>query len=66
MVCGRTTRGDPVYFPAASFRGRIIYFCTESCLGAFRADPDRFYAAHRKPHGECDLAAPLPGEREEK
>jgi YHS domain-containing protein len=48
-LCGRIFRNtDPQYFPRAEYRGRTIYFCTESCLGAFQADPKRFYAAHRK------------------
>jgi YHS domain-containing protein len=24
----------------------VIYFCTEFCRNAFKADPDRFYEAH--------------------
>ncbi len=48
-LCGRTFHNtDPRYFPSAEYRGRILYFCTQSCLGAFRADPARFYAAHRR------------------
>jgi YHS domain-containing protein len=48
-LCGRTFHNtDPQYFPCATFRGRTIYFCTGSCLGAFNADPARFYRAHRK------------------
>lgn len=48
-LCGRIFHNtDPQYFPRAEYRGRTIYFCTESCLGAFRSDPKRFYAAHRK------------------
>jgi YHS domain-containing protein len=48
-LCGRIFHHtDPQYFPRAEYRGRTIYFCTESCLGAFQADPKRFYAAHRK------------------
>lgn len=48
-LCGRTFHNtDPQYFPCAEYRGRILYFCTESCLGAFNADPARFYAAHRR------------------
>ena len=47
-LCGRIFRDtDPVYFPRAEFRGRRIYLCTESCLGAFLADPDLFYKVHR-------------------
>jgi len=39
---------DPQYFPRAQYRGRTIYFCTDACLGAFFADPEMFYNAHRK------------------
>lgn len=47
-LCGRIFRDtDPQYFPRAQYRGRRIYFCTESCLGAFLADPDLFYKMHR-------------------
>jgi YHS domain-containing protein len=48
-LCGRIFRDtDPQYFPRAQYRGRTIYFCTESCRGAFFADPGIFYKAHRK------------------
>lgn len=48
-LCGRLFRHtDPAYFPRASYRGRTIFFCTESCLGAFLAAPQEFYLAHRK------------------
>ncbi len=48
-LCGRTFHNtDPQYFPRAEYRGRLLYFCTDSCLGAFRADPARFYVAHRR------------------
>ena len=48
-LCGRIFHNtDPRYFPRAAYHGRTIYFCTESCLGAFHADADRFYRAHRK------------------
>jgi YHS domain-containing protein len=48
-LCGRTFQDtDPQYFPRAQYRGRTIYFCTESCLGAFLADPEIFYKIHRK------------------
>jgi YHS domain-containing protein len=52
-LCGRIFRDtDPQYFPRAQHRGRTIYFCTESCLGAFLADPDIFYKAHRKSYND--------------
>ena len=48
-LCGRVFHNtDPQYFPQAFYRGRKIYFCTESCLGAFLAEPDGFFKAHRK------------------
>lgn len=47
-LCGRIFRDtDSQYFPSAQYRGRRIYLCTESCLGAFLADPDLFYKMHR-------------------
>jgi hypothetical protein len=47
-LCGRIFRAtDPAYFPHAQYRGRKIYLCTDSCLGAFLADPDLFYKVHR-------------------
>jgi hypothetical protein len=48
VLCGRVFRdADPKYFPSAQYRGRTIRFCTESCLGAFLADPNIFYKVHR-------------------
>jgi YHS domain-containing protein len=47
-LCGRIFRDtDPAYCPLAQYRGRTIYLCTDSCLGAFLADPDVFYKVHR-------------------
>ncbi|MBI5296071.1 MAG: hypothetical protein HY869_11405 [Chloroflexi bacterium] len=47
-LCGRIFHDtDPTYFPRTAYRGRTIYFCTESCLGAFLANPEAFYKAHR-------------------
>ena len=38
-LCGRIFRDtDPAYFPRVEYRGRTIYLCTESCLGAFLDD----------------------------
>jgi len=55
-LCGRIFHNtDPQYFPRAEYRGRIIYLCTESCLGAFRADPKRFYMAHCKSAHKTNL-----------
>ena len=47
-LCGRKFHDtDSAYFPRVEYRGRTIYLCTESCLGAFLADPDVFYKVHR-------------------
>jgi YHS domain-containing protein len=47
-LCGRIFRDtDPQYFPRVKYRGRTLYLCTESCRGAFLADPDLFYKMHR-------------------
>jgi len=47
-LCGRIFHDtDSSYFPRAIYKGKIIYLCTESCLGAFLADPDIFYKVHR-------------------
>jgi len=58
MVCGRTITGNPTYFPQAEYAGKEVYFCTEYCLRAFLADPERFTLAHGKKSktgdGPCD------------
>jgi len=47
-LCGRIFREtDPAFYPRAEYRGRTILLCTEPCLGAFQADPEIFYKAHR-------------------
>ena len=47
-LCGRIFRDtDPAYYPRVEHRGRTILLCTDSCLGAFRADPELFYKVHR-------------------
>ena len=46
MVCGRAIAADLAACYQAEFQGRVIYFCTDICLEAFLADPERFYAAH--------------------
>jgi len=48
MLCGRRMTVHLDYAIRANYQGRIIHFCTESCLNAFRADPERFYYAHSK------------------
>jgi YHS domain-containing protein len=47
-VCHRVMTADVNWYPHAEYNGRIIYFCTEFCLEAFNADPQRFYLAHSK------------------
>jgi YHS domain-containing protein len=47
-VCHRLMTADVNWYPRATYKGRTIYFCTEFCLEAFNADPDRFYLAHSK------------------
>ena len=47
-VCGRRITTDPAYAFPTPYQGRTIYFCTEFCLWAFEADPERFYAAHSR------------------
>jgi YHS domain-containing protein len=62
-VCHRTVSGDLTYYPKAEFRGRTVYFCTEYCLRAFLADPERFYPAHSKRRMDpikCKYAAEKP------
>ena len=48
MLCGRGMTAHPDYAVHEIYQGRTLYFCTESCLNAFRADPERFYCAHSK------------------
>jgi hypothetical protein len=45
-VCGRVMTADILWYPHAEYETRTIYFCTEICLDAFKADPDRFYKTH--------------------
>ncbi len=48
-LCGRILYNtDSSYFPQAEYRGRKIFLCTNSCLGAFLADPEIFCKVHRK------------------
>jgi len=49
MLCGRSIQGNPIYYPQAEYEGRRVYFCTQFCRNAFENEPDRFYAAHRRP-----------------
>lgn len=47
-LCGRIFQDtDVTYFPRVEYRGRTLYLCTQTCLDAFVADPDKFYKAHR-------------------
>ncbi len=56
-VCQRTIHNDPAYYPTTEYNGRIIHFCTGFCLEAFRADPDRFYAAHSRKKSSFMISA---------
>ena len=47
-VCHRAMTAPPESYYLAEYRGRTIYFCTEFCLEAFNADPERFYNAHSR------------------
>jgi len=47
-VCHRPMTTDINWYPSAEYKGRRIYFCTEFCLEAFNADPERFYVAHSR------------------
>ncbi len=49
MLCGRSIQGNPKYFPQGDYQGRPVFFCTEFCRRAFESEPERFYAAHRRP-----------------
>jgi hypothetical protein len=47
-LCGRIFRDvDSIYYPRVEYNERTILLCTDSCLGAFLADPDIFYKVHR-------------------
>jgi len=45
-VCHRVLTVDSVWVPQAEYQGQTLYFCTEACLEAFCADPERFFLAH--------------------
>lgn len=47
-VCGRRIMTGPAYAFPTPHQGGTIYFCTEFCLWAFEADPERFYTAHSR------------------
>ena len=47
-ICGRRITTLPEHYYPTLFQDSTIYFCTEFCLDAFRADPDRFYLAHSR------------------
>jgi YHS domain-containing protein len=46
MLCGRSINSDPRYIPSIEYNGRLIHFCTDFCLNAFKADPECFQLAH--------------------
>ena len=47
-VCHRVMTAPLESYYHAEYQGRTIYFCTEFCLEAFNADPERFYNAHSR------------------
>lgn len=55
-VCQRNITAPLQALPQAEFEGRTLYFCTQFCLEAFNADPERFYQAHSQPKNrkDCD------------
>lgn len=42
-ACGGKLK-NPAGYPSAIYRGEKVYFCTQACLRAFEADPERFMA----------------------
>jgi YHS domain-containing protein len=58
-VCHRAMPAPLDSYYHAEYQGRTIYFCTEFCLETFKADPDRFYAAHSR-RKDPRLANPPP------
>jgi YHS domain-containing protein len=57
-VCHRTITDGSAYYPKSEYHGRIVYFCTETCLNTFLGDPERFYQAHsrwRADQMECEF-----------
>jgi YHS domain-containing protein len=43
---------DIAWYPRSEYQGQTICFCTEFCLEAFEADPQRFYNAHSRKKGQ--------------
>src|SRR5436190_13309083 len=55
-LCRRIFRDtDPAYYPRAEYHVRTILLCTDSCLGAFLANPDIFYKVHRNSEKGKDI-----------
>ena len=42
-VCGGKIK-NPAKYPAAEYKGKTVYFCTEACREAFYKAPDQFMA----------------------
>ncbi|MBI4733097.1 MAG: YHS domain-containing protein [Chloroflexi bacterium] len=42
-ACGGEIK-DSECFASVIYRGERVYFCTQACLRAFEADPERFMA----------------------
>jgi hypothetical protein len=55
-ACGRMFRNtDATYFPAVSYKRRMLRLCTDACLRAFEANPKCFMDKHRR-HGDAPSA----------
>jgi YHS domain-containing protein len=52
LLCGRSIKVDSRYVPSAEYNGQVIHFCTDFCLNAFKADPERFQCVHSRKPGE--------------
>ncbi len=55
LVCGRKITTSAEQFNSACRNGQVIYFCTEYCLEAYHADPERFYKAHSQRKKDYDF-----------
>ena len=70
-VCGMTISPDDAVGHVAH-KGQTYYFCSESCLEQFKADPDRFLAADRPivdaapADMECEYTCPMDPEVRQK
>ena len=56
-VCGRTMTADLEWYPQSEYHQEKIYFCTEFCLDAYKADPERFLLAHKEKRTDVNSAS---------